>query len=219
MLTAMGPVRQDMCSERGLTLVELLIVISIIAALAALMMPVIGLIRERARNHEAKQKIAQMTLALTTYATLDARHRYPLHTATALSLYVVGATPGSTITPMPHPLGLTPQGNAPAISGKDGSLLGVLGALVDIDGAMLGSTDAQGLLNDPWGRPFNYQLTRPAPTLPAGALQDWNWDSGLGRPKAWNAVAAPPCPAPFPYLWSLGKAGSATDATTWIYDK
>lgn len=200
------------------TLVELLSVIAIIAVLAALLMPVLGLVREKARVQEARQVVGQLGLAIKTYALLDVRHRYPLHNAGALSLYVPAAVPTSGLSTTPQPLAHAPFGDAPAIMAKDGSVCGVLGALIDLGSTLPGRTDGQGRLIDPWERPYLYQLTRPTPALPTDALKDWNWDAGLGRAKAWNAQATPPCPAPFPYLWSTGKAGRSDDATTWIYE-
>ena len=67
------------------------------------------------------------------------------------------------------------------------SVEGVVGALIDLGSSLPGRTDGQGRLIDPWERPYLYQLTRPTTALPADALQDWNWDAGLGRAKAWAA--------------------------------
>ena len=69
---------------------------------------------------------------------------------------------------------------------------------------------------DPWGGRYFYQLTRPAVSVPVGALLDWNWDAALSRPKRWNERAN--TPGPFPYVWSLGQTGLANDATDWIYE-
>ncbi|MBN8525835.1 MAG: type II secretion system protein [Planctomycetes bacterium] len=202
----------------GFTLVELLTVVAIIAILVAVLLPAIGLVREKSRVQAARQAVAEIGLALKTYALLDARHRYPLHNAGAASLYVPAATPTSGLTATPQPLAHDPYGDAPAIRAKDGSACGVLGALLDLGSTLPARTDAQGRLTDPWERPYLYQLTRPAPAMPANALQDWNWEATLGRPRAWNALASPPCAAPFPYVWSTGRSGSTTDATTWIYE-
>lgn len=202
----------------GFTLLELLLAAALIAVLAALLLPALGLVRERARVQEARQTVAQLGVAVRTYVNLDPRHRHPLHVSGPASLYVAAATPTSGIAPTPHPFALAPAGDAPAIVAADGSRLGVLGALIEIGGAPAPRTGPDGVLLDPWRRPYRYQLTRPAPARPSDALRDWNWDATNMRPLAWNGNAAPARPAPFPYIWSCGRGGSDDDATTWIHD-
>ncbi len=183
----------------GFSLMEVLVVITIIVVLAGMVLGGVTVMRRRAATYEAEQVVHQLRQALETYRTEDGRHRYPLHE----QLY-----PTPTLT-LPHLLAMTPQGTATA---------GVLGLLIDRD---LGVRASQGLisgvLTDPWGEPYHYQLTRPAPALNAARLLDWNWDTAAGRPLAWNAVAD--SAAPFPYVWSSGRLGKLDDAKDWIYDR
>ncbi len=60
----------------GFTLMELLVVISIIAVLASLMIPIAGMMAVRARNAQAEQTAANLKNAITAYFT-DYR-RYPV---------------------------------------------------------------------------------------------------------------------------------------------
>ncbi len=182
----------------GFTLIELLVVIAILMVLAGLILGGVTVMRRRASTYETEQVVRQLHQALEAYRTEDGRHRYPLHE----QLY-----PTPTL-PLPHLFALIPQGTAVA---------GVLGQLIDRN---LGVRDAQGLadglLLDPWGSPYHYQLTRPAPASNVARLVDWNWDTAAARPMAWNAVAD--SAGPYPYIWSTGRMGKLDDAKEWIYD-
>src|SRR6476660_7516225 len=63
------------CGRRGLTLVELLVVIAIIAVLAALLLPAIQSARESARRVQCVNNIRQLALASHSYH--DAFRRLP----------------------------------------------------------------------------------------------------------------------------------------------
>lgn len=182
------------------TLMELMIVIAIIAALAAMIMGAVGVLRERGRRVEAQQVVDQLAIALETYQSADQRrHHYPLQS----ELY-----PAPAAGLVPHRFALAPQAGASA---------GVLALLLDQDLLVRGSNALRdGVLTDPWGRPYNYQLTRPAPTAQAARLVDWNWDAANSRPRARNRASGDTA-APFPYIWSYGRAGRADDAGDWIY--
>jgi prepilin-type N-terminal cleavage/methylation domain-containing protein len=182
----------------GFTLIELMVVIAILMVLAGLILGGVSVMRRRASTYESEQVVRQLRQALEAYRTEDGRHRYPLHE----QLY-----PTPTL-PLPHLFALTPQ---------DSAVAGILGQLIDRN---LGVRDSQGLTNglllDPWGSPYRYQLTRPAPANNAARLVDWNWDTAAARPMAWNAVAN--SAGPYPYIWSTGRMGRLDDAQEWIYD-
>ena len=59
--------RSSRSNPRGFTMVELLVVISIIAILAALLLPIFGTIRQKARNGAAKQTLNAIVMALEKY--------------------------------------------------------------------------------------------------------------------------------------------------------
>lgn len=182
------------------TLIELMVAMAIIAMLAGLILGSVGVIRENSRRVEARQVVDQLVLAIQTYQGSDTRkHHYPLQP----QLY---PTPAPAL--VPHPIALEAQAGAAA---------GVLGLLVDLD-LMVRSSKAlrNGVMIDPWDRPYNYQLTRPAPTGQADRLHDWNWDAANSRPKARNRTSGD-TDAPYPYVWSYGKSGLADDAGDWIY--
>lgn len=55
--------------RRGFTLIELLVVISIVAILAAMLMPIIALVRAQARQSVCANQQKQLAFAVMTYAT------------------------------------------------------------------------------------------------------------------------------------------------------
>ena len=57
-----------MMRSRGLTMMELLLVISIIATLAAILFPVFARAREKTRSHSCLMNLANIALALRSYA-------------------------------------------------------------------------------------------------------------------------------------------------------
>lgn len=212
--------RQPRRAGGGLTTVELITVIAVVLILAGALLPVAVLMSNRAKQHRAQQTAEQLMLAIETYRTLDPRRRYPLHAgAPAPSLYLPGTPPTATIPDLPLPLARAPWPDAaasPALFSPAGERLGVLGMLFELGLCPNEPVDGAGRLLDPWSRPWNYQLTRPAAAT-ADATADWNWDAPQARPRAWNAIDG--CPAPYPYLWSYGKAGATADAAGWVHPK
>ncbi len=57
-----------MLSRRGLTMIELFVVLAIISILLALFLPAVHLVRERARETTCKNNIHQINLAMVQYA-------------------------------------------------------------------------------------------------------------------------------------------------------
>jgi prepilin-type N-terminal cleavage/methylation domain-containing protein len=150
---------------RAMTLIELLVVISIIAVLAALLMPAIGVVRERVRGAQAGERIAEIHMAVQHYAAEDRRHRVPPQTA-----------PGDLS------LRLDPSDAAPGNLNlmRDG------GFEIDISG--LDRTGvAPFVLMDPWKRPYQYQADNDL--LGAAGAQR---PQPLSVCPGWNAAGSRP---------------------------
>lgn len=180
----------------GFTLIELLVVIIVVMILVGLLIPSVLLVRAKARERAVRMTITELVQAIEAYRTEDERHRYP---------------------PVNGDLSLTLR----AIPGPG---VGVL-ELLDRRGLWspsVATKDDQSRLLDVWKRPFRYSLVRPTPAEPVGALNDWNWDPANNRVRAWGrrvdtAGVIADGPLAFAYVWSLGKQGSETNATHWIY--
>lgn len=192
------PDRRDPPLRRAMTLVEILVVIVIIVVLAGLLLPAIALVKQRAHHRTALHTVGEVLSAIEAYRDEDQRHRYPPVNADAsLSLRALPG-PGEGVLELLDRKGLW----SPAVAVKDD----------------------QGRLLDPFGAPYRYTLARPAPTAPSGALEDWNWDPVAGHERRWGRRpladgTISDGPEAYPYVWSLGRGGSLTDATTWIYVK
>lgn len=182
----------------GFTLIELLMVLAIVAVLLTLVIGATSVVRGKARAAQAQAMVLGLSAALETYAAEEVVHRFPLHE----SLFVPLAAPPYEVARAPL-AGVDPEG-----------LIGLLSARKPFaqDGSRF---DGDGRMLDPWGRPYLYHLKRPKPSAGADRLVDWNWDAAKGRERSWSQVTN--AAAPYPYVWSLGPAGAADDATEWIY--
>lgn len=144
---------------QGMTLIEILISISIIAVLAAMLIPALSIVRERVRSTQAHERIAELHMALQHYAAEERRHRFPPQTsASDLSLRL---DPGDAV---PGNLNLLRQGG------------------YEIDTSGLDTTGAPPFaLRDPWKRFYQYQpdndllaTTGAQRPLPLSACPGWN---------------------------------------------
>jgi prepilin-type N-terminal cleavage/methylation domain-containing protein len=188
--------RRGPSSKAGFTLMELMVVIGVIVALAALLMPVLSLVKRKSAMTSAANEVKQLALCLETYRTDDAAKRFPPpQSDTAIAS--VAPTPGSTAL-----LTLLEQQGTGALR--------------------IRPLDGQGRLTDPWGRPYQYSLVRPVVSDPA-SLHDWNWDTALARERAWGrrwdatAKAVAEGTLPFPYVCSLGEDGRSDVGAGWIH--
>lgn len=177
-------------NRRAFTLIELLTVIGIIAVLTALLMPAIGLVRDKVRRSQAGSTVAALHQAMMGYAAEERRHRFPT-AAVDLSL------------------GWAPEDAAPPVKGTL-NLLEDQGFDFGREG-LDRSVAAPHPLLDPWKRPYRYQvdadlLGATGPQRPLGC-------DGVSPPlEAWNATGT----RPWAYIWSTGRDGS-TDGTGWVY--
>lgn len=178
-------------SRRGFTLIELLVVMAIIATLTAILIPAIGLVRDKVRRSQAAGMVAALHQAMFSYAAEERRHRFP----------TAAADLG---------LGWAPPEAAPA-----SGVLNLLEAQnFDFDRSALDrSVAAPYPLLDPWRRPYRYQAD--ADLLGTSGAQRPLGCDGVSPPlEAWNAAGV----RPWAYIWSTGRDGSA-DGRGWIYQR
>lgn len=183
-------------SKAGFTLMELMVVIGVIVALAALLMPVLSLVKRNAAMTSAANEVRQLVMCLETYRNGDGAKRYPIPQSDG-AIASIAPTPGSTAL-----LALLEEQGTGALRVRP--------------------LDGQGRLTDPWGRPYQYSLVRPVVSDP-DSLHDWNWDAALARERAWGrrwdatAKAVAEGALPFPYAYCLGIDGRTDLGAGWIH--
>jgi len=190
-----------MMHQRGFTLVELLVVFALVIAMTTLLVPVVTLVRENAKLQRSTRTVAQLHMALASYAAEDPERRPPTPDPDAFLREAAGVAAPRTLNLL-EAMGLT------------------IGVTTEVADPLQPGLK---VLVDAWGRPYRYQPDVIAqtgdPTMVATTV----------RPDPtrldWNA----PGLAPYDYVWSLGRPrlGSAglfandPDATppdpNWIY--
>ena len=194
--------------RQAFTMIELMVVVSIIAILVAILLPTIGVLRDRSRKADAMGMVTALSMAVESYAAEDQRRRHP--DADASDALV----PGCRFLLWTETDGNQPRGplDLLALVGYDPRS----GTLVDVPGT------TRRLHIDPWHRGFRYYRdphvfpTTISTTPPVASRPD----AGIIQPD-WN----PRNQWPFAYLWSLGKptgAGEIVDSGTdhashWLY--
>jgi prepilin-type N-terminal cleavage/methylation domain-containing protein len=224
------------------TLIELLVVIAILAVLAGLSLAGAAVVRERARTTATRMQVQALSEALLAYqnegSSSNHRRRLPLHEAlwpTAPTIDVVQSFHRDGLIALLEDRGLLP----PLISNlHDGVLTDRWNQPIHyfIRWPRPGEPGA------PTGMPTHAAHAAAAIARNASRPDLWNWlttedvngDGTLDRaedvdgdgaistdlPRAWwRPDPAQPRrePAPFPYVLSLGSAGSWSDPKTWIY--
>lgn len=214
--------------RNGFTMIELLVVVSIIAVLAGLLIPAISMVRERSKRAEAQQTVCELMIAFETYRQEGSK----IFPTPFWAGYDYSMAAGKEPATYSHFVESDDPTKAFAIAMQDvhnGTVIdGVLTLLLDrnlytMKRSQLDRSDADGRLLDPWGNPYHYRLrldgtTRTALTCVAGKskLSDWNWDAAADR-EARRSGRDEAMPIPFAYVYSWGASGTATDARPWIY--
>lgn len=184
----------------GFTLIELLVVISIIAVLAAMLIPAIGVLRDRTKAAATRDAVMGLSIAITSYAAEDSRHFMPTPGAGNLLRYD-DADPAANLSQL--------------------ELRGYIIRHADLDKDA--SSPTYKALLDGWRRPIYYHLDGPfrsGGTIDASRMNGTADCPATPKPDDWN----PKSVEPWAYVWSLGKpkADLATDALSanvgsWIY--
>ena len=92
----------QMRTQRGFTLVELLVVMATIATLAALLFPIFGSVREKARQTACISNLHQIGVAIEMYTQdYDSRYPYGASTADKLSFPYGAADEADRLDEMP----------------------------------------------------------------------------------------------------------------------
>lgn len=174
---------------RGFTLIEILVSISVIVLLAGMLIPAVGLVRNRARTTEAQQTLRELQAAFELYRHEDARRQYP----TVQGDLAIGT---ALMDRLEHQ-----RMWARGFRGVDDQ-----GRLLD---------PWKGWYRYSLAKPAPATST---PAIAAwnwdeAKGRERTWGSRLDPA---NPGAYAEGPLPYAYLWSLGKGGAADDARGWI---
>ncbi len=204
----------------GFTLVEVLVVILILAALAGLIAPALRLARRRADKHFTKQEITRLSLAIENFADQDPFGDWP-----PARLAQLGVGPSNEINEPTESLVLclsTQRGEGPYFQFD-------LERLVNLDGDEVDEDVLKRKLRTPFegGRLFEYAdlWGNPYVYIPAEAYgAALNYVDAEGRPFTAKLEKDPRkgvFPAPLKFvIWSLGpdgvnQNGNGDDICSW----
>ena len=183
----------------GMSMIEIMIVMSIIVILVGILVPVLVMARTATNKTFARETVMELRTAFDLYRAEDPQKRYP------------EIRPGD--------LGI----DADLIDLLETRAMWARGKR-ELDPTTRLLVDPW---NEPYRYDLTHPLTYATPPLNPDDLHGWNWDPDATppRPRRWgeNVVLDPAAgtigsgPLPFPYLWSIGRKGSMDDASTWIF--
>ncbi len=222
----------DACgiTRRAFTLVEILLAIAVILVLMALLLPVIGMIRNQSYRAGTAKMVSELTTAFDAYREEDPHHFYPTpnpaHWDAGVGAYYLDynpADPASTLVMLERQTVLAnPTGP------------GVVYGGYAVSHANLDTSPTSPTVNclvDPWTRPIYYWLDGSY-FQPGHVRVDTLMNGVADRPAGYNAAVAAAGGTinwnargtePFAYIWSMGQLHNGnTDLLpanyqNWIY--
>lgn len=181
--------------NRGFTLIELLTVIAIIAVLAGMLFPAIGMIRDRVRTTATQQRIIQIGNACEAYKALN--RRYPAEQGVTWT----AAVPSWTVGFASEHRECISYAASQSSTALGDVLERTADLLIPAEGLSKGDPIAgMKQVVDGWGNPLRYQRVDE---LAPGALQN--------RAQFWTARPQPPALAGLPgkregfVIYGIGK--------------
>lgn len=209
-------------ARRGFTLIEMLVVISIIAVLAGLLLPVFSQVKKKARIANAKTDMQALITAINQYESTYSR--YPAAAAVAGQDYTYGypylVSPTCTTTNADLMIILTDLNTGiNANHAKNPQQINAYNAKPAGDTTSAGLSTIDNQMRDPWGHPYIISIdydgdgyTRDAlyslPALHPGIPQG---GKGLVGLVDYNTNSTFMLHGPV-MVWSLGADGKATNA-------